>query len=125
VPVADYLNEKGKKYIAQRGKEPRASVFDQADPEFQQLLANFAHNGMYAREVIPPAVRELLCVALLTALHPSNDELAFHLEYALNLNSEAAVMEAILLAGLHGGVPASSNGMKVYREVIERRRNQA
>lgn len=124
MPITDYLSDKGSKSAAQRGSKPRPSSFDEADEDFQQLLVNFLHNGMYAREVIPQSVRELLSVALLTALHISDEKLADHIGFALNLNTEAVVKEAILQSGVYAGLPAASNGMKVYGEVIRRRREQ-
>jgi 4-carboxymuconolactone decarboxylase len=124
MPITDYLSDEGSASAELRGSKPRPSSFDEADEDFQQLLVNFLHNGMYAREVLPHSVRELIVVALLTALHPSNEKLATHIDFALNLNSEAMVKEAILQSGIYGGLPAASNGMQVYGEVIRRRREQ-
>jgi alkylhydroperoxidase/carboxymuconolactone decarboxylase family protein YurZ len=120
--LAEYLSDQGSKSAEQRGSKPRPSSFDEADADFQQLLVNFLHNGMYAREVIPQSMRELLSVALLTALHHSDAKLADHIDFALNLNPEAVVKEAILQTGVYAGLPAASNGMRVYGEVIRRRR---
>jgi 4-carboxymuconolactone decarboxylase len=115
--VADYLNDHGREFAKERGSNLASIVVDQCDPEYQQLFANYIQNGMYARSVFPQATRELIAVACLTMLnHPA--ELATHIRYALRLSSREEVMEAILQAGVYGGIPATVAGLTVYSEVV-------
>jgi 4-carboxymuconolactone decarboxylase len=114
--VADYLNERGKKFAEERGSNLASLVVDQCDPEYQQLFANYVQNGMYARSVFPQATRELIAVACLTVLnYPA--ELKTHIKYGLRLSSHEEVMEAILQAGVYGGIPATVAALSAFKEV--------
>jgi len=120
VAVSDYVNERGKKFAQERGSELGPLVIDQCDPEYQQLFATYIQNGMYARSVFPQATRELLAVACLTILnYPA--ELSTHIRYALKLCSAEEVKEAIIQAGVYGGIPAAVSGLTVYSQVIAAR----
>ena len=115
--VADYVNDRGRKFAQERGSNLGSLVVDQCDSEYQQLFANYIQNGMYARSVFPQATRELVAVACLTVLnYPA--ELATHIRYALKLSSPEEVMEAILQAGVYGGIPAAVSALGVYSQVV-------
>jgi alkylhydroperoxidase/carboxymuconolactone decarboxylase family protein YurZ len=116
--VSDYLNDRGREFARERGSNLASLVVDQCDAEYQELFATYIQNGMYARSVFPQATRELLAVACLTVLNYPK-ELATHIRYALRLAPREQVMEAILQAGVYGGIPASVAGLTVYAEVIE------
>ena len=115
--VSDYLTERGKQ-MSERvfGAWRRPSPADQGDPEYQQLVANFIHNGMYSREVLPQETRELLAVACLTALYRP-EELRSHIRHALRLNPPEKVKEAIQQAGVYGGFPSTMSALRIFAEV--------
>lgn len=115
--VSDYLTERGKKTCERLfGRWQRTIPADQCDPEYQQLVANFVHNGMYSREVVAPETRQLLAVACLTALYRP-DELRTHIRAALRLSPVEEVREAILQAGVYGGFPVAMAGLRILAEV--------
>ena len=117
--VSDYLTERGKKTRELLfGSWRRSSPADRADPEYQQLFADFVYGGMYSREVVPQKVRELLAVACLTALYRP-DELRSHIRAALRLASPEEVREAIQQAGVYGGFPATMTGLRIFTEVVQ------
>ena len=117
--LADFLTERGKKMCEQVfGAWQRPSSADNGDPEYQQLVANFVHNGMYSREVLPQATRELLAVACLTALYRP-EELRSHIRAALRLAPPEQVREAIQQAGVYGGFPAAMNGLRIFAELTQ------
>ncbi|MDF1556333.1 MAG: carboxymuconolactone decarboxylase family protein, partial [Deferrisomatales bacterium] len=76
---------------------------------------------MYAREVIPHPVRQMVTVAALTVLEKS-EELELHLQAALNVGCEPRQLaEVIFQTGVYGGVPAMNQGLKALRRVLEER----
>ena len=118
--VRDFLTPEGIRAEQERSGRPvndsRSSV-DLADAGYQKLFADFLLNGMYTREVLPQATRELLAVACLTALYRP-DNLRSHIRWALQLNPREQVQEAILQGAIFGGFPCVAKAMTVYEEVI-------
>ena len=120
MPLSDYLTERGKRmselvFGRWQGRTPA----DVADPEYQQLMADFVANGMYSREVVSQATRELIAVGCLTALYRP-DELRAHIRAALRLNPPEQVKEAILQAGVYGGFPATMSALRIFADVQNR-----
>lgn len=117
--IMDYLTERGKKTSERLfGFWQRPSPADQGDAEYQQLVADFVHNGMYSREVVPFKTRQLLAVACLTALYRP-DELRTHIRAALRLAPPEEVREAIVQAGVYGGFPVAMAGLRILAEVTQ------
>ena len=114
----DYLNDRGKATSeALWGTWQRPSATDQADPEYQELVANFVHNGMYSREVVDRKTRQLIAVGCLTALYRP-DQLRSHIRAGLRLASPEEVREAILQAGVYGGFPSTMSALGILAEVM-------
>jgi len=82
-------------------------------------LSMFITGQMYAREVIPHPVRQLVAVATLTVLEKS-EELELHLRAALNVGCKPRELaEVIFQTAVYGGVPAMNQGLKVLRKVLQ------
>lgn len=114
---SEHLSDKGKATLQRLfGTSRRPSASDNTDPEFQKLSTDFVLNGMYSREVISPAVRQLLAVACLTALYRP-DQLRSHIGAALRLNKPEEVQEAILQAIVYGGWPSAMTALRIFEEV--------
>ncbi len=82
-------------------------------------LSLFITGQMYAREVIPHPVRQMVAVATLTVLEKS-EELELHLKAALNVGCKPRELaEVIFQTAVYGGVPAMNQGLKALRTVLE------
>lgn len=84
-------------------------------------LSLFITGRMYAREVLPHPVRQLVTVAALTVLERT-EELELHLHAGLNVGCQPRELaETIFQTGVYGGVPAMNRGLKALRRVLEAR----
>jgi len=84
-------------------------------------LSLFITGQMYAREVIPHPVRQMVTVAALTVLERT-EELELHLHAGLNVGCKPRELaEAIFQTAVYGGVPAMNQGLKALRRVLESR----
>ena len=74
---------------------------------------------MYAREKIPHQTRQLITVAALTVLSRL-EELELHIHAALNVGcAPKEIAEVIFQTAVYGGVPATNQGLKTLRTVLE------
>ena len=74
---------------------------------------------MYAREKIPHQTRQLVTVAALTVLSRL-EELKLHIEAALNVGcTPQEIAETIFQTAIYGGVPATNQGLKTLRTVLQ------
>ncbi len=84
-------------------------------------LSLFITGRMYAREVIPHPVRQMVTVAALTVLEKT-EELELHLHAGLNVGCKPRELaEVIFQTAVYGGVPAMNQGLKALRRVLEQR----
>ncbi|MHB8766249.1 MAG: carboxymuconolactone decarboxylase family protein [Deferrisomatales bacterium] len=84
-------------------------------------LSLFITGQMYARQVLPHPVRQLVTVAALTVLERT-EELKLHLQAGLNVGCKPRELaEAIFQTAVYGGVPAMNQGLKALREVLQER----
>ena len=84
-------------------------------------LSLFITGQMYARQVIPHPVRQMVTVAALTVLERT-EELELHLHAGLNVGCKPQELaEAIFQTAVYGGVPAMNQGLKALRRVLESR----
>ena len=84
-------------------------------------LSLFITGQMYAREVIPHPVRQMVTVAALTVLEKT-EELELHLHAGLNVGCKPRELaEVIFQTAVYGGVPAMNQGLKALRRVLEQR----
>jgi 4-carboxymuconolactone decarboxylase len=82
-------------------------------------LSMFITGQMYAREVLPHPVRQMVAVATLTVLEKT-DELELHLQAAINVGCKPReLVEVIFQTAVYGGVPAMNQGLKVLRKVLD------
>ena len=79
------------------------------DESWASIITGYIINGMYARNVLPTATRELCAVAALTVLGQSR-ELEHHIRIALKSNPPEQVREVILQMSVYGGIPAALEG---------------
>jgi 4-carboxymuconolactone decarboxylase len=82
-------------------------------------LSMFITGQMYAREVLPHPVRQMVAVASLTVLEKT-EELELHLQAALNVGCKPRELaEVIFQTAVYGGVPAMNQGLQALRKVLQ------
>lgn len=92
------------------------------DRELARDLSVFITGQMYAREVIPHPIRQMVAVATLTVLEKT-EELELHIQAALNVGCKPRELaEVIFQTAVYGGVPAMNQGLKVLRKVLQDQR---
>ena len=98
----------GDKYVDGASK---AAVTFGAD--FQNVVTAFAWGGVWTRDGLPLRDRSLITVAVLAALHRS-DELKLHFRGALQNGVTKAELEELLVqVGVYAGFPAAVAGNRV------------
>jgi 4-carboxymuconolactone decarboxylase len=91
------------------------------DKDLAKDLSLFITGQMYAREKIPHTTRQLVTVAALTVLSRL-EELRLHIQAALNVGcTPRGIAEVIFQTAIYGGMPATNQGLKTLRSVLEER----
>ena len=89
------------------------------DKDLAKDLSLFITGQMYAREKIPHTTRQLITVAALTVLSRL-EELRLHIQAALNVGcTPQEIAEVIFQTAIYGGMPATNQGLKTLRSVLE------
>jgi 4-carboxymuconolactone decarboxylase len=91
------------------------------DKDLAKDLSLFITGQMYAREKIPHQTRQLVTVAALTVLSRL-EELRLHIQAALNVGcTPEEIAEVIFQTAIYGGMPATNQGLKTLKSVLEER----
>ena len=91
------------------------------DKDLAKDLSLFITGQMYAREKIPHTTRQLVTVAALTVLSRL-EELRLHIQAALNVGCKPReIAEVIFQTAVYGGMPATNQGLKMLKSVLEER----
>ena len=91
------------------------------DKDLAKDLSLFITGQMYAREKIPHQTRQLVTVAALTVLSRL-EELRLHIQAALNVGcTPHEIAEVIFQTAIYGGMPATNQGLKTLKSVLEER----
>ena len=91
------------------------------DKDLAKDLSLFITGQMYAREKIPHQTRQLVTVAALTVLSRL-EELRLHIQAALNVGCvPEEIAEVIFQTAIYGGMPATNQGLKTLKSVLEER----
>ena len=122
-----------KEYVNERGRLAATEMFgagggdhmeannrrwaERVDDDWAQIISGFVINGMYSRNVLSTATRELCAVAALTVLQRL-EELTAHIRIALRSNPPALVREVILQMSVYGGIPVTVNTMRIFDQVM-------
>lgn len=108
-------------YFAGVSGEKPYDLWKSFDRGLAKELSLFITGQMYAREVVPHPVRQMIAVATLTVLEKT-EELELHLQAALNVGCKPRELaETIFQTAVYGGVPAMNQGLKALRKVLEDR----
>lgn len=119
--VARKTAETAKLYFEGVTGERPYDLWRSFDKDLAKDLSLFITGQMYARQVIPHPVRQMVTVAALTVLERT-EELELHLHAALNVGcTPKELAEVIFQTATYGGMPATNQGLKALRTVLQRR----
>ena len=114
--------ERGLKKLAEvdgaAGERVIASLAD-ISPDFGRYIVGFGFGEIYSRPGLSLQQRELITVAMLTAMGNAQPQLKVHLSAALNVGlSRTEIVETMIQAGIYAGFPAALNGLFAAKEVF-------
>ncbi len=102
-------------------KYTRPSIYEEIDPDLYRIVLEFVHGEILSRPGLELKIRELLIVAVLTALgRPAETEL--HIHGALNVGcSRQEITETIIQTGVYAGFPAMHSAVGIAKKVFDER----
>ena len=106
-------------YFKDVNEEKPFNLWKAFDPELAKQLSLFITGRLYAREKIPHPTRQLVTVAVLTALGRA-DELKLHIQAALNVGCKPReIAEVIFQTFTYAGITTVNTALKTLREVLK------
>ncbi|MDN5925644.1 MAG: carboxymuconolactone decarboxylase family protein [Hyphomicrobiales bacterium] len=104
----------GREYVEKSIREA-----DDFTRPLQELVTSYCWGSVWTRKELPRATRSLLNIAMLAAMNRPH-ELRLHLRGALrNGCSAVEIREVLLQVAVYAGVPASVDGFRIAKEVLE------
>lgn len=92
---------------------------DDFNRDLQQMVTEYAWNGIWNRPGLDRRTRSLINLAMLTALNRPH-ELKLHLRGALNNGvTKDEIREVLLQTAIYCGVPAAIDSFRTAREVFK------
>lgn len=108
-------------YFSGVDEEKPFDLWRSFDPELAKELSLFITGRMYGHEKIDHLTRQLITVAVLTAMGRS-DELKLHIQAALNVGcGPDKLAEVIFQTFTYAGMPTVNSALKVLRAVLQER----
>ncbi len=93
--------------------------YDAIAPDVVGFVVDFCFGDVLSRPALPPPLRQLLTVGMVTAKGGLTAELEFHTRAALHLGcSPQDIIEIMLLMTVYAGFPAALNGIAVAKKVL-------
>jgi len=103
-----------------QGAEAIRESFTSICPDFADYIVEAGFGDVYGRDGLTLAQRQLLNVAVLTAIGGAERQLAVHIRGALNVGvSPREIVEAIFHVALYAGHPRAVNGFRITKETFE------
>lgn len=120
--MADEFYERGlavrKEVVGADYVNKALSEADEFSRPLQELVTSYCWGAVWTREGLPRKTRSLLNLVMLTVLNRPH-ELKIHIRGALrNGCTRVEIREALLQAGVYGGVPAAVDAFRVAKEVL-------
>lgn len=120
--MQDDMYERGlairKQVIGTAYVEKALADADEFSQPLQDLVTTYCWGAVWGREGLERKTRSLLNLVMLTVLNRPH-ELKIHLRGALrNGCSKVEIREALLQAGVYGGIPAAVDAFKAAKEVF-------
>ncbi len=89
--------------------------------ELAWIGGHYGYGEVWGRPGLELRIRSFLTVAILQVMH-ENDQLHFHINNALNLGiTPEELQEALVQAGVYGGISGWNNASNVARDVFKQR----
>lgn len=112
--------QRGLARLAELGDEPGGEQFLARMGEMGDWIVDFVFGDVHARPGLGARERELIIVAVLTALGGSDPQVRAHVRALRSLGVPfSEVEEAILQTAPYAGFPRAINALKVLREEQE------
>ncbi|MEP3345009.1 MAG: carboxymuconolactone decarboxylase family protein [Litoreibacter sp.] len=104
----------------ERGALPRVVAnLDEFHPDAAEVLLGFSFHDVVLREGIDLKTREMLTVAMLSAMGTAPGQLEFHIRAAMNNDvTRSEIVEIILQTAVYAGVPAAMNAIFEAKKVF-------
>jgi 4-carboxymuconolactone decarboxylase len=124
-PVNKERRERGLRSLDQvsagAGKKVIESLRDIA-PDLAEFIIDFSYGDVIARPGLALSTRELISIAMLTALGTARPQLKVHISAALHVgSSQAEIVAVIEQMAVYAGFPAALNGISAMQEVLAER----
>lgn len=101
-----------------------AKNLDEFHPEALEILLGFAFADVVSRDGIPLKMREMLTVAMLSAIGTAPGQLEFHIRAALNTGvTRDEIVEIALQVAAYAGVPAAINAIGAAKSAFKTRQS--
>ncbi|HEY5645986.1 MAG TPA: carboxymuconolactone decarboxylase family protein [Pseudomonadales bacterium] len=115
------MTEDEKTRLAQAITEQLPAPEEIRDDWGRFIIDTVLPEGVWSRPGLPTRERSLITIAALCALHRPN-ELELHVGRGLdNGLTRAEISEVIMHMAIYGGFPVAVEGMRIAREVFDRR----
>lgn len=89
-------------------------------PDAAEILLGFAFTDVVARNGIDLKTREMMTVAMLSAMGTAAGQLEFHIRAAMNNGvSRSEIVEIILQVSVYAGIPAAMNAIAEAKKAFE------
>ncbi|MGC9516300.1 MAG: carboxymuconolactone decarboxylase family protein [Methanomicrobiales archaeon] len=89
-------------------------------PDLARYVVEFPYGDIYSRPGLEMKNREMITVAVLTALGNAENQLKSHITAALNAGcTREEVVEIMIQISAYAGFPAAINGIYAAKEVFE------
>ena len=112
--------ERGLARLAELGDEPGGEEFLARLGDLGDLTVDFVFGDVHAREGLPIRERELVIVAVLTALGGLEPQVRAHIRAAKAIGvSDGELEETIVQTAPYAGFPRAVNALKILREEQE------
>lgn len=96
--------------------------FAAISPDFGRYVIEAGFADVYGRPGLTLAQRQLINVAVLTAIGGADSQLAVHIRGALNVGlSPAEILETMFHVALYAGHPRTGNGLQAAAQVFAER----
>jgi 4-carboxymuconolactone decarboxylase len=112
----------GKKTIFRGDQNGPAHLLWKAfDRDLANDFSRFITGNLYSRTVLSAAERQMVACAALATIR-ATDELRLHVNAALNVGCDPIKLaELFFQIGTYAGMPAVTDALKVYRDVLTER----
>jgi 4-carboxymuconolactone decarboxylase len=91
-------------------------------PDFARYAIEFPFGDIYSRPGLDLKSREVVAVAVLTALGNAQPQLKVHIHGSLNVGcTREEIVEVIMQTAIYAGFPSALNAMSVANEVFQER----